>query len=302
MTDYSIKAWLLQLLEFPITVIKRFRSDRLPRHAAALAFSSLLALAPMVAIAFSMLSLFSSFEQLGNAFQDFIYQFLVPAAGGDLREYLDQFAGQAGKLTVIGLFLFLLTALLLLFNIEESFNDIWGVEKGRSMTARITVYWALVSLGPLLMGASLAISTYLLSVTVASGEQFATQVHSVGVVLLPFLFEVLAFLLLYLVMPNVRVSFTHALMGAVVASVLFEITKRLFALYVVNFDSYQIVYGALSTLPIFLIWIYLSWVVALVGAEVVATLQSKKIFESTVLDGIFDHSADATPESKKLNS
>lgn len=278
MTDYSIKKTLLQLFDFPLAVMRRFRSDRLPRHAAALSFSSLLALAPMVAIAFSMLSLFASFEQLGNAFQDFVYQFLVPAAGDDLREYLDKFAGQAGKLTVIGLVLFLLTALLLLFNIEESFNDIWGIEQGRSMTARITVYWALVSLGPLLMGASLTISTYLLSLTVANGAQFAGQVQSFGVVLLPFLFEVLAFLLLYLVMPNVRVSFVHALIGAVVASVLFELTKRLFALYVVNFDSYQIVYGALSTLPIFLVWIYLSWVVALVGAEVVVLMQQRKIF------------------------
>jgi len=278
MTDYSIKKTLLQLFDFPLAVMRRFRSDRLPRHAAALSFSSLLALAPMVAIAFSMLSLFASFEQLGNAFQDFVYQFLVPAAGDDLREYLDKFAGQAGKLTVIGLVLFLLTALLLLFNIEESFNDIWGIEQGRSMTARITVYWALVSLGPLLMGASLTISTYLLSLTVANGAQFAGQVQSFGIVLLPFLFEVLAFLLLYLVMPNVRVSFVHALIGAVVASVLFELTKRLFALYVVNFDSYQIVYGALSTLPIFLVWIYLSWVVALVGAEVVVLMQQRKIF------------------------
>jgi len=277
MTDYSLKKTLIQLLDLPIAVIKRFRTDRLPRHAAALSFSSLLALAPMVAIAFSILSLFTAFEQLGTPLQDFMYKFLVPAAGADLREYIDQFAGQAGKLTLIGLVFFFLTALLLLSSIEESFNDIWGVGQGRSFTARLTVYWALVSLGPLLMGASLAISTYLLSLTVFQGGGFSGQVQSAGVVLLPFLFEMLAFLLLYLVMPNVRVSLLHGLAGAFVASILFEFTKRLFGIYVVNFANYEVVYGALSTLPIFLIWIYLSWVVALVGAEVVAVLQQKKL-------------------------
>jgi len=274
MTDYSLKTTLLQLFEIPILVAKRFRSDRLTRHAAALSFSSLLALAPMMAIAFSMLSLFSSFEQLGGQLEDFIYRFLVPAAGDELRGYIEQFAGQAGKLTVVGLAFFLLTALLLLFNIEESFNDIWGVGQGRTLGSRLAVYWALVSLGPLLMGASLAISTYLLSLNIIAG-----QVQSAGLILLPFLFEVLAFMLLYLVMPNVRVSLSHALIGAIVASILFEITKRLFALYVVNFANYEVVYGALSTLPIFLLWIYLSWVIALVGAELVSVLQQENGLE-----------------------
>jgi len=277
MTDYSLKNTLLQLFDVPLVVVRRIATDRVTRHAAALSFSSMLALAPMVAIAFSMLSLFASFEELGNSFENFIYQFLLPATGDDLREYIQQFAGQAGKLTVFGLGAFLLTALLLLANIEQSFNDIWGVSKGRSLGSKLTVYWAMVSLGPLLMGASLAISTYLLSVTVLAGDEFAGQVRSVGVVLLPILLETVAFLLLYLVMPNVRVSFIHALVGAFVASLLFEGTKRAFALYILNFSNYEVVYGALSTLPIFLIWIYLSWMVALIGAEVVAVLQQKHL-------------------------
>lgn len=277
MTDYSLKASLIQLFAVPIAVARRFKSDRVTRHAAALSFSSLLALAPMVAIAFSMLSLFSSFEDLGSSFESFIYQFLLPATGDDLSQYIQQFKGQAGKLTIFGLGAFLLTALLLLANIEQSFNDIWGASKGRSMASRLTVYWALVSLGPLLMGASLTISTYLLSMTVLAGEEFSGHLRSVGVLVLPIVLETLAFLLLYLVMPNVRVSVVHALMGAFVAAVLFECTKRGFALYILNFSNYEVVYGALSTLPIFLIWIYLSWVVALVGAEVVAVLQQKHL-------------------------
>ena len=107
------------------------------------------------------------------------------------------------------------------------------------------------------------------------GDEFGGQLRTLGSFLLPVMLESLAFLLLYLVMPNVRVSFVHALVGAFVASIMFECTKRLFALYILNFSNYEVVYGALSTLPIFLIWIYLSWVVALIGAEVVAVLQQK---------------------------
>ena len=277
MTDYSLKKTLLQLFDLPLAIGRRFRTDRLTRHAAALSFSSLLALAPMMALAFAMMSLFASMQGMGDVLENFIYQFLVPAASEDLRMYLSQFADQAGKLTLVGLVFFSLTALLLLFNIEESFNDIWRIHRGRSLSARLTVYWALVSLGPLLMGASLAISTYLLSTAFLAEQGVYQQASSFGVWLLPYLFEMLAFLLLYLVMPNVRVKFQHGLAGAVVAALLFELTKKLFAAYVVNFGNYQVVYGALSSLPIFLLWIYLSWVVALVGAEVVAVLQDRAV-------------------------
>ncbi|MFT6034431.1 MAG: membrane protein, partial [Arenicella sp.] len=254
MGNYSIKAKLTQLFDIPIAVIQRFRSDRLPRHAASLAFSSLLALAPMMAIALVILSLFGD---MGTRVEDFIYQFLVPTAGDDIKVYFDQFAAGAGKLTAIGGGAFLLSALLLLSNIESSFNDIWRVEEGRSLSAKLTVYWALVTLGPLLMGASLSMSAYVMSLSAFTG-----QVSSIGSVLVPILLMTAAFLLLYLVMPNVRVSLIHGLVGALVASLLFEATKRGFQSYLKNFADYEVVYGTLAALPIFLIWIYLSWVVA----------------------------------------
>ncbi len=286
MADYSIKTVLIQTFEVPISVIKRFNSDRLPRHAAALAFSSLLALAPMMAIALSVFSLFAGTEQLGSSLENFIYKFLVPTAGDDVRSYLEQFSGQVGRLTALGLFSFFLTALLLLSNIESSFNDVWRVKKGRNMTSRLTVYWALVSLGPIMMGASLTISGYLLALAAGAVDGYAQQVNSAGVVMLPFLLEMLAFMLLYLIMPNVRVSLVHALVGALVAVCLFELTKAGFRYYIGNLANYEVVYGALSTLPVFLIWVYLSWVVALFGAEVVAVLQQKKLLENTLLDKI----------------
>ena len=298
MSDYSIKKVLLQLLELPIEVLSRFRRDRLNRHAAALAYSSLLALAPMIAIAFLMLSMVPSFAELSSSLEEFIVKFLVPAAGEDLRQLIEQFAGQAGKLTVIGMLSFLLTALLLLFNIENSFNDIWGVGKGRTPTNRLTVYWALLSLGPVLMGASLVISTNLLSLTVAAGAEMGVQVKPFGNVMLPILFEMLAFLLLYLIMPNVRVSLKHALAGAIVASILFEAGKRLFGLYIMKLSNFELVYGALSTLPIFLVWVYFSWGIALIGAEVVAVLQERSMDNDTQAAVRIDSAIDAAIEAE----
>lgn len=294
MGDYSLKTKLTQLFDIPIAVIQRFRSDRLPRHAASLAFSSLLALAPMMAIALAVLS---SFDDMGVLVENFIYQFLVPTAGNDVKVYIDQFATGAGKLTAVGAGAFLLSALLLLSNIESSFNDIWRVEEGRSLSAKLTVYWSLVTLGPLLMGASLTMSAYVMSLSIFTG-----QVASIGSLLVPILLMALAFLLLYLVMPNVRVSLMHALVGALVASLLFEITKRGFQAYLKNFADYEVVYGALAALPIFLIWIYLSWVVALIGAEVVAVLQQKKLLEHTVLDRLESNFSNYNVRSNKANN
>lgn len=281
MSDYWLKSKLLQLLDLPIAVIKRFGADRLPRHAASLAFSSLLALAPMTALGLSLFGVFSGFETLSVQLENFIYQYLVPTASDDVRLYMSHFVEKVGKLTVWGLVFFFLTALLMLSNIESSFNDIWRVKSGRTLGNRLAVYWAMISLAPLLMGISLTVSTYLLSLSIVDKD-----VQHYGITFLPILLEMLAFLLLYLVMPNVRVSLMHGLVGALVATLLFEMTKRGFAFYIANFANYEIVYGALATLPIFLIWIYLCWVVTLIGAEVVAELQNRKLLEDTLLDRI----------------
>ena len=283
----------MQKLYFPRDVANRMRADRLTRHAAALSFSSLLALAPMMAIALAMISMFASFEQMGPQLEEFIYQFPAPTAGVELKVYLAQFADQAGKLTVFGLAFFLLTALLLLFNIEESFNDIWRVKRGRSIVSRLTIYWALITLGPLLMGASLTVSTYILSVKLLPSLNVLEGVRSMGLSVLPFVLETVAFGLLYLIMPHARVRIRHAMVGALVAAVLFSFAKKGFSLYVSNFANYEVVYGALSTLPIFLIWIYVSWVVALVGAAVVAILHERADQE----EGEGDHKEDLRLES-----
>ena len=283
MIDYSPKKLLLQLFDFIQEVLRNFGQNRLTRHAAALTFSTLLAVAPMMALAFSILSIFASLNEVNDSIDQLMNQFLAPGIGDNIDEYIDQFASQAGKLSFVGSVFFFLTAALLISNIEASFNDIFKVKKGRSFTSRIPVYWALMTLGPICMVGSLSISTYLLSSSlIQEVGDFSGQIHSAGVVLLPFFLEVAAFAFLYQFMPNIKVRLINALIGALVAAILFELSKKGFALYLLNFGNYKVIYGALSALPIFLIWLYLCWIITLVGAQVVSVLKYRPLIAENI--------------------
>lgn len=256
---------------FATRVWLRFFEDHVQTNAAALAFTSVLALVPAAAVMFSMLSVFPVFQDWSLALERFVYDNLVPATGELVQSHLQEFIGQTGRLTAFGLLFLLVSALLLLFTIEETLNKIWRVENSRSVVQRLLSYWAVLTLAPLLMGASLSLTSYLVS-TALQGEGNVAEARSWFLSLLPFLFEAMAFVLLYTAVPNKPIRFLHALAGGMVAAMLFEITKRSFTWYISNFHSYEIIYGALSSIPIFLLWIYLSWLVVLVGAEITAAL------------------------------
>lgn len=257
--------------QFAKRVWHRFFDDHVQTNAAALAFTTILALVPAAAVTFSMLSVFPVFAQWSKELEAFVYQNLVPAAGEVVQKQVQEFIGQTAKLTAFSLLFLLVSALLLLFTIEETLNKIWRVENSRSLVQRILSYWAVLTLAPLLMGASLSLTSYIVSTTLG-GEGDVARARTFFLAIVPFLFVVLAFILLYMAVPNKPIRFKHALIGGVTAAILFEITKRGFTWYVSNFHSYEIIYGALSTIPIFLIWVYVSWLVVLVGAEVTAIL------------------------------
>lgn len=251
---------------------RHFIDDGFPRNAAALAYATLLALVPLATVVFSALSMFPVFEEWASMLEEFVYKNFVPAAGDVIKEHLQRFTEHTGKLTAIGSVFLVVGAVLLLFTIEETLNEIWHVKERRQMSQRVLSYWAALTLGPLLIGASLSLTSYLISLTLSSDQAVVAQAQSYVLAALPFVFETLAFLILYLVVPNCNVRFRDALIGGIVAAILFEISKRGFAWFVFNFASYQVIYGALATIPIFLIWIYISWLVVLVGAAVVVVL------------------------------
>lgn len=256
------KAW-----RFCLFVIRRYGEDRCPQHAAALAYTTLLSLVPLMAVTFGVIAAFPVFESFSADLQSFVFSNFVPTAGEVLQEYLGGFAAKASKLTAVGIGVLLVTAILMMATIDKAFNMIWHTRAGRGPIASFMVYWAVLSLGPMFMGASLAVSSYLVSLPFLNDAA-----ESIGGVqsllrLMPFLMAVSAFTLIYLVVPNRRVKLRHALLGGVLAGVLFELAKRLFAYYVTTFPTYEAIYGTLATVPIFLIWIYVSWMIALLGAE-----------------------------------
>ena len=208
----------------------------------------------------------------------------MPAAGAVVQKYLTQFAGKAGRLTAIGLLFLGATAIILMATIEQALNDIWRVANTRKLLYRFLAYGALLTLGPLLVALSLMLTSklYLLPFL---GRAEATLMREVFDVVLPLVLELGAVVLLYTVVPNVPVLWRNAFAGGLFAAVLLEIAKYLFAASMKIFTAYQVVYGAIAALPVFLAWIYISWVIVLLGAIVAATLNDRQRPGKTGKDG-----------------
>jgi membrane protein len=265
----QVVAFLHNLRRFSAIVWRRFGRDRCSRVAGALAYTTLLAVVPLSAVGFAVLSVFPVFKTWMTTVQDFIYGNFVPTAGDTVSQYLQQFATNAGRLTAWGLVFLFVTAVMLIATIEKAFNDIWHVRRQRTLARRITAYWAVITLGPMLMGLSLSTTSYIASLPLFSG---VGGVRKVVLKLAPIAFEWAAFVLLYVTVPKAAVRIRYACIGAVVATVLFECAKLLFGTFVASAGSYRTIYGAVAVLPVFLIWIYVSWVVTLLGAEVTAAM------------------------------
>ena len=264
-------AFLHNLRRFSAIVWRRFGRDRCSRVAGALAYTTLLAVVPLTAVGVAVLSVFPVFKKWMTAVQEFIYGNFVPAAGDTVSQYLQQFAANAGRLTVWGLVFLFVTAVMLIATIEKAFNDIWHVRRQRTLARRITAYWAVITLGPMLMGLSLSTTSYIASLPLFTDRGIGGT-REVLLKLAPIAFEWAAFVLLYVAVPNAGVRIRYACVGAVVATLLFEFAKFLFGTFVGSAGSYQTIYGAVAVLPVFLIWIYVSWVVTLLGAEVTAAM------------------------------
>ncbi|WP_020592654.1 YihY family inner membrane protein [Kiloniella laminariae] len=286
MTDSTLKRLLVMLKQladrktlintgrFLRYVLRRFDKDKGTRVAASLSYSSLLAIVPMMTIALALMSAFPGFEDSRSTLQNSLLKNILPAAELEIAEQLNSFVANAQNMTAIGVLALAVTAIMLLYTISHSFNSIWCVQERRPLFNLILVYWALLTLGPLLLGASLTVSSYgfAMAELVGGGSYTRSFVSRI----LPIVLGGTAFTLLYLVVPNRPVLFKHALAGGVAATTLFELLKRGFGLYLSYFPSYQAIYGAMATIPIFLIWMYLSWVVVLLGAEIAAALPERR--------------------------
>jgi membrane protein len=273
---------------------QRISEDRIPQVAGSLTFTAMLALVPLATVAFALFTAFPIFSSFQDSLQLFLADHLMPAQlNSQIFKYLNQFASKAKGLTTIGMILLFLTAVMTMMTVESAFNVIWRVRKARPIAQRILVYWAIITLGPILIGVSLSISSYLFtqSMTFTAAQRITPVIEwALTGAALPL--TALAFTILYVYLPNCRVEWRDAVIGGVIAAIAFELAKRGFGYYVRRIPTYTAVYGAFAAVPLFLVWMYLCWFITLAGAMIASALPAIRIgqFHRPTFDGsnLFD--------------
>ncbi|MBI5276290.1 MAG: YihY family inner membrane protein [Burkholderiales bacterium] len=275
----NLRQLIAELPRFPwwstaLTLRERFREDRLGISASSLTFTTIIALVPLFTVVLAVFTAFPMFGKMQSSLQAWLVQSLIPESiSRQVLGYMTQFAGKASRLGFAGLGALMLTAFALVLTIDRTLNAIWRVRRPRPLAQRVLVYWAVMTLGPLLLAASLSITSYLLS---ASRGLVASVPGGLGLLLDigEFALLVAALTALYRYVPNTPVRGTHALAGGLFGAVGIEIAKQLLASYLKLVPTYSAVYGAFATLPILLVWIYMGWSIVLLGAVVTAYLPS----------------------------
>jgi membrane protein len=253
-------------------VLQRATVDSCPSIAAALGYNSLLAVVPLLAIGLAMFAAFPAFASIRQDLLATLFNNLAPAIGVTVQDYLQTFIRNAGKTTGAGVIALGVTAILLINTIQTAFDRIWGTHEARATFKRLLIYWALLTLGPILFGASFSISGYVFAKVQSVGVYGLSSGFRIVSGIMPFFLEATGFAVFYRIIPSRYVRLGDAVTGAFVAALLFEFLKRGFGLYLEYFPTYQAVYGALATVPVLLLWTYLAWLIVLFGAEIVAAL------------------------------
>lgn len=244
-----------------------FQEDRCLEEAASLSYTSLLSLVPLLAVVFGIIAAFPVFNEWSDKLQDLIFNNFMPATGEQIVPYLNSFLDSVTKLTLPGMLMLIVTALLLLIRIEAAFNRIWRVDESRTLVNRVTMYWAVLTLAPIMIAAAVAFSAQNVFGVINPDGSMSPLVYRVAI----FLVSWLMFATVFLLVPNRSVRINHALAGAFMTAVLFELAKLGFVAYASN-TNYTVIYGAVALVPIFLFWIYLVWIVVLLGASLAASL------------------------------
>jgi membrane protein len=244
-------------------------------RAAALTYFSLLAVVPLLAVIFSLFKAFGGLAKVADQLKDYVLEYLSYQSQGQVNDWLDNFVKSfhAGAVGSVGMAALLITLILTLATVEDALNHTWGVRSRRTWGMRLVVYWSLLSIGPILLGGSLAMTASVQSSRIAIWADEHIPLYHLMQGLLPMVFTALAFSALYLILPAARVRFTAALTGGVVAGVMFEVAKFVYTIYVARAVSRSALYGSLAALPFLIIWINYSWRVVLFGADVAHAIQ-----------------------------
>lgn len=253
---------------------QRFLDDRLALTASSLTYTTVLALVPFFAVVLSIFTAFPAFAELEVALQQWLVESLIPASiAENVMGYLTQFAGKASRLGLLGFAGLTVTAISLMLTIDRTLNQIWRVDRPRPLSQRILIYWAALTLGPLVLGASLAITSFIVTTShgwlpdLPGGVDFALAS-------LQFLLMTGGVTLLYRFVPHTPVRWQHALIGAAFATICLALGREALGLYLSRIPTYSVIYGTFATVPILLLWIYVAWLIVLLGAVIAAYLPS----------------------------
>ncbi|MEM8561354.1 MAG: YihY family inner membrane protein [Pseudomonadota bacterium] len=254
-------------------VFSRFTADRCSENSAALTYMSLFALVPLLTVIYTMASAVPTFQGLEVRLETFMFENLVPDANSEIRDYLDDFSRQAKNLTGPGIIFLVITAVLMLRNVERALNQIWRAKGNRSAVSSFLLYWAVLSLAPITFGVALGLSTYLSSFAHTLEDYDLIGAQSFMLKVAPLLLSTAGFALIYVAVPNCRVPFKHCLIGGFIAALAFHVARSVFTDLVIG-SSYTFIYGAFAAVPLFLLWIYLSWNIVLMGGILVHSLSA----------------------------
>ena len=252
--------------------LRRIKRQQIHVIAGFLAYVSLMSLVPLVVVMLSVMTAFPIFSDVRQVIESFVYSNFVPTAGDIVQQYITRFVDNASKMSAVAISFLFMLALLLISAIDKSLNAIWRIKEKRRLVTSFSMYWMVLTLGPVLVGSGIGVSSYLASM-VSFGEYEALATVSLFVRVLPMLTSVAAFTLLYTLVPNKAVPIKFAVVGAFLAALLFEFAKKAFVIYVTELPSYQAIYGALAIIPILFLWVYLSWLIVLIGAVFTVSLQ-----------------------------
>ncbi|QNK03695.1 YihY family inner membrane protein [Dyella telluris] len=264
-----------RLQSFRRFVWQRFIDDKCFETAGALSYTTLVSLVPLIVASLAIFAAFPAFADARGMLIDFMFKNFVPAAGERVQDYLDGFATNASKLTGISVLVMFFSALSMMVSIEDRMNRIWRVQRQRGWISRLLLYWAALTLGPVLVVGGIAVASFATALPFLNDAASTLNLKERVVGTLPFVVTFVTLMLIYMVVPNRRVNWKHAAIGALMGAVLFEVARWGFARFIHHAHTYQAIYGAaIAALPIFLLWVYLSWVIVILCASVAASVSA----------------------------
>ncbi|WP_066109583.1 virulence factor BrkB family protein [Gallibacterium salpingitidis] len=281
----------------------RFKQNKLSQAAGFLTYSTMLAIVPLFMVIFAFFAAFPVFGDLVQDFEQFIFTNFAPSVSNTVEHYMRMFLANTKKMSGVSIIGLIIVALMLIRSIDTTLNDIWFNSKKRSALYSFSIYWMILTLGPIFIATSVGVSSYIFSSSVftyKTGLPFGLKLLS----FVPFLLTWLAFTCIYAVVPNTKVNIKHAAYGALIAAIFFTLGKACFTWYMQAFPSYQLIYGALATLPIMILWIHLSWTFVLLGAQLTAVLDDLQRIKSNGvpdpdLDNFYQQLTQSKPTGEK---